>query len=197
MNEKLLLMNGAEIKFTSIGITYSDNGKLILIKFKDPGTEMFVSLVLLAANEERLSRALKLYRKFKSVSEIKETIIVGNRLSDKNILRAYNDIKFVINPKPESPIITSLKYAISSVSNFSKYIIVCPVSKRTLESKDLSKFIEKTINKNLKFSVPLINKKRLHPIMIRRSEFEKIRRIRKEQGLKYLSKKLFTEVEIE
>ncbi|MCD6426485.1 MAG: NTP transferase domain-containing protein [Caldisericaceae bacterium] len=196
MNEKLLLMNGAEIKFTSIGITYSDNGKLILIKFKDPGAEMFVSLVLLAANEERLSRALKLYRKFKSVSEIKETIIVGNRLSDKNILRAYNDIKFVINPKPESPIITSLKYAISSVSNFSKYIIVCPVSKRTLESEGLSKFIEKTINKNLKFSVPLINKKRLHPIMIRRSEFEKIRRNRKEQGLKYLSKKLFTEVEI-
>lgn len=189
-------MNGAEIKFTSNGITYSDNGKSILVKFKDPGTEMFVSLVLLSAKEKNLSQALKLYKKFKSISQIKETIIVGNQLSDKNTLKAYNDIKFIINPKPETPIITSLKYAISSVSNFSKYVIVCPVSKRTLESKDLSKFIEKTINKNLKFSVPLVNKKRLHPIMIRKSEFEKIRRIRKEQGLKYLSKKLFKEVEI-
>ncbi len=196
MNEKFSLLNGAEIKFTSNGITYKKGDKLIFIKFKNPEDKIFVSLVLLSANEKNLSSALELYGKFKIVREIKETIIVGSRSSDKNALRKYEDIKFVINPKPESPIITSLKYAISSVSNFSRYIIVCPVSKKTLESEDLSKFIEETINKNLKFSVPLLYGKRFHPVMIAKSEFEKIRRIRKEQGLKYLSKKLFTEVEI-
>ncbi len=196
MNESIKLLDGTELLFTNSKLIVKSGEKTTEIIFKDPGREIFISLILLSANEKNLAGAVSLYKLYKTIPQIKETIVVGNKTQNKKALRAYEDIKFVVNPKPDSPIITSVKYAISCISNFSQYALVCPVNKKNIEPEKLIEFMSNVVKNEFGFSVPLINKKRFHPVMIKNSEFDKIRKVRKEQGLKYFSKILFKEVEL-
>ncbi len=196
MSRTVKLLNQKEIIFANHSIIVKFRNKIIESEFKNPGSNLFISLVLLSANEQNLSRAITLHKYYKEIPHIKETIIVGNKFHNKKTLIKYDNIKFIINPKPESPIITSVKYALSCISNFSHYALICPVNKKIVNQEKLFEFIQTATEKELGFSVPIVNQKRFHPIMIKRSEFIKIRKIRKEQGLKYFSKILFKEVQL-
>ena len=188
------LLNNAELFYKTDGIYFVYKRRKAVIHYVNPGEYPYFSLVLLSAQEEKLDRAKEIFDMYKDLPIIKETVVVGNVFQNTEQIKGIRNLKFATNKKINSPIITSVKYGLSCVSAFSKFAIITPVSKKQIKKEFLERFMKVVWKKQVDFAVPVINKERMHPIIIKYTEFDKIKRIRKEQGLKYFSKRSFKEV---
>ncbi len=194
---KIILLNGLGIQFHIEGISFSYESKRIFKPYINPSDYPYFSLILLSVREESLNQAVTLINSYEHIPVIKEIIIVGNEKQDLQKIMHIQNVKFTTNSKENSPIITSVKQGLSCISHFSKFAIITPVNKKQLDTNLLGKFLRIVLIRNIDFAVPIISRERMHPIVINRSGFSRIKHIRKEQGLKYFSRILFKEVHLE
>ncbi len=195
-SRKIKLLDGTEVLFSGDGIEFARSGNAVRFSYCDPARFPYFSLVLLAAREQSLERALHILSLYGGIPEIREAVIVGNENQDLEIVKRLKNVKFIVGKKQDSPIITSVKYALSCVSNFSQFAIISPVSKQHISAEEMKKFIKIVLESKTAFAVPVAGGSRMHPLIVRSTEFPRIRKVRKEQGLKYLSKISFTEIKV-
>ncbi len=193
---EVTLLNKLKVRFSSEGINFSYEGKHTFKPYVNPGDYPYFSLILLSAQETSLQQAVKLIHSYKSIPAIREVIVVGNEKQDLQDIIHLQNVKFTINNKRNSPIITSVKQGLFCISPFSKFAIITPVSKNQLNANLLARFLKVILFKHIDFAIPLVSNERMHPIVISQSGFSRIKHIRKEQGLKYFSKILFKEVHL-
>lgn len=194
---KITLLNGIRMQFQAEGISFSYKSNHIFKPYTNPRDYPYFSLILLSAQEGSLRSAVTIIRSYKNIPAIRETIIVGNEKQNLQDIAHFRNIKFTINNKKNSPIITSVKQGLFCISPFSQFAIITPVSKKQLDAKLLDKFLKTILDKHIDYAVPLVSNERMHPIVVSRNGFSRIKHIRKEQGLKYFSKILFKDVYLE
>jgi CTP:molybdopterin cytidylyltransferase MocA len=196
VERKIVLLNNIDVIYKNSGVEFAYKNKNVKIPYSNPSEYPYFSLILLSAQEDTLDRALNILNQYKSIPVIREIIIVGNKFQDTSNIAKYPEIKFITNKKYKTPIITSVKYALFCTSKFSDFAIISPVSKKQIDEKQLESFMKIVWKNQIDFSVPVINNERMHPIIVKHTEFEKIKKIRKEQGIKYFSKKMFKEISL-
>ncbi len=196
MGEIIKLENGLKMHFTSNNVVfyYKDfSGK---INYAPKAKYAYFSLIILSANEKNLNRAKEILNQYSSIVSMKEVIIVGNAAQRAEEMKTDKLIKFIEHRKKRTPIITSVKEALSCISSFSMFAVVCPASKECIEKSKLENILKIAKGKEFEFIVPKNKGKRLHPVIINKKGFAKIKTVRKEQGFKYISRNFFKEVSI-
>lgn len=194
MAEKVKLLNDAVLSFDNNGVKVSYDKKICGITYANPNRFAYFSLVILTAKENNLGRAKGIIAKYESLIPIKEIIIVGNLMQKPEGIRTSKTVKFLVHKKKRMPIITSVKEALSCISNFSQFAVICPANKECIKREVIEKIMKIAIKSGESFLVPSINNKKTHPVIITRKGFEELKSVRKELGLKYISKKFFREV---
>ncbi len=196
MGEIIKFENSLEVYFTRTGIAYhykSHSGK---INYFPAERYVYFSLIVLSAKEKDLERAREIINRYDGIASMREIILVGNANQQIQEIKTNKPIKFIEHRKKQTPIITSVKEALSCISNFSTFAVVCPASKECIEKSELESILKNAKGKEFEFIVPKAGEKRLHPVIIGKNGFAKIKAVRKEQGFKYISKNFFTEVGI-
>jgi hypothetical protein len=196
MAEKIELLNGAALYFKNTGVEISYEKNKFNIPYINLDGFAYFSLIILTAKENNLNKAKEIIAKYGDLVPIREIIIVGNTLQDPEEIETSKTIKFLVHKKKRTPIITSVKEALSCISNFSQFAIICPASKRCIEAENVEKMMKIALQSNQNFLVPSTNHRKAHPVIIRRDGFEEIKSVRKELGLKYISRKFFKEVSL-
>ena len=194
MAEKIKLLNNALIAFGNSGVNVSYYGDTLNVPYINPTGFGYFSLIILTAKESSLDRARKIITEYEELIPIREIIIVGNLSQKLENIQTAKQVKFFVHKKRKTPIITSVKEALSCISNFSQFAVICPANKMFIEKDKLEKMLKTVKNSNIKFAVPLVNGKRTHPVVISKGGFEGIKAVRKELGFRHISKKLFKEV---
>lgn len=195
MEERVkILINNLLLKFNKNGITLI-NGEEELFQFKYALLpQPYFSLIILAATEENLVRVRKIIETYSKIPVIRETIVIGNEKQSLKEIKDLLDVKFTVNRIPFDPIATSLKKAISLLNNHSKFGIMFLANRNIFPLEDMNKLLHTVYRKKTNVAVPVKNGKRTHPIVFSRDALEKIKRIRKEQGVKYFIKNFGKEV---
>lgn len=140
----------------------------------------------------------------KSISQINKTLLSNNNPFSKVIFVYSSDTEYLIkkikcpdiyiieNEKFNQPLITSLKSAMSGLTD-EKYFIITFLSRITTKNELIK--IAETARKSVKgIIIPLKNDKPSHPIAFASIYKKYILSIRKEYGIPYLIKKFKTDI---
>ncbi len=195
MEEKInLLTKNLTIAFEDNGITLSSGRKnLSCFKYADIQTPYF-SLIILAGREKNLNRVKKIITAYSALPVIREVIVVGNESQSTDAIAELSDVKFTTNEKLNDPISVSFKKGVCLLSNYSEFSIMVFANREILPKEKMNKFMQMVYAKNIDVAVLVKKGKRTHPIVFSADAVQKIRKIRKEQGLKYFIKKFSKEV---
>ncbi len=195
MEEKInLSVENSKITFKNDGIILSSYGKkLSYFKYADIQTPYF-SLIILAGREKNLDRVKKIITEYSSLHAIKEVIVVGNESQSTDAIAELSNVKFTTNEKPDDPISVSLKKGICLLSNHSEFSIMVFANRKFLPKEKMNKFMQIVYSQNVDVAVLVEKGKRTHPIVFSTKALQKIRKIRKEQGIRYFIKKFSREV---
>ena len=195
MEEKINLLTGSStITFKNDGIILSSYGKkLSYFKYADIQTPFF-SLIILAGREKNLERVKKIITIYSALPVIREVIVVGNESQSTDTITELSDVKFTINEKPDDPISVSLKKGICLLNNHSEFSIIVFANRKILPKKKMNKFMQIVYSQNVNVAVLVEKEKRTHPIVFSTEALQKIRKIRKEQGIQYFIKKFSKEI---
>ncbi|MEA3312848.1 MAG: NTP transferase domain-containing protein [Caldisericota bacterium] len=195
MEEKInLLTENSIITFKNDGIILSSYGKeLSYFKYADIQTPYF-SLIILAGRERNLKRVKKIITTYSALSVIREVIIVGNKSQSTDVIAELSNVKFTKNEKPNDPISVSVKKGICLLSNHSEFNVIVFANRKILSEKKMNKFMHIVHSQNIGVAVLVEKGKRTHPIIFSTKALQKIRKVRKEQGIRYFIKKFSREV---
>jgi len=189
-----ILINNLMLGFSKDGITLID-GKKELFHFKYTLiSQPYFSLIILAAGEENLVRVRSIIETYSKIPVIRETVVVGNEKQLLEEIPDLLDVKFTINRIPFDPIATSLKKAISLLNSHSEFGIMFFANRDIFPIEEMNKLMHTVYRKKINVAVPVKNGKRTHPVVFSRDALGKIKRIRKEQGVKYFIKNFGEEV---
>ncbi len=195
MEEKInLSVENSTITFKNDGIILSSYGKnLFYFKYADIQTPYF-SLIILAGREKNLKRVKKIITTYSALPVIREVIVVGNESQSTDAIAELSNVKFTINEKPNDPISVSVKKGICLLSNYSEFSIMVFANRKILPKEKMNKFMQIVYSQNVDVAVLIEKGKRTHPIVFSAEALQKIRKIRKEQGIRYYIKKFSKEV---
>ncbi len=196
MGEIIKFENGLKVHFTKTGIAYRYKSLSGKINYFPVEHYVYFSLIVLSAKEKSLERAKEIINRYESIVSMREIVLVGNANQQIQEIETNKPIKFIEHRKKQTPIITSVKEALSCISNFSTFAVVCPASKTCIEKSELKNILKNAKEKEFEFVVPKVQGKRMHPVIISKNGFAKIKAIRKELGFKYISKNFFKEVPV-
>ncbi len=195
MDERIkILINNLMLRFSKDGIKVT-HGKEELLRFEYTLiSQPYFSLIILAAEEENLVRVRSIIETYSKIPVIREAIVVGNEKQSLEEITELSDVKFTINRIPFDPIATSLKKAISLLNSHSEFGIMFFANRDIFPIEEMNKLMHTVYRKKINVAVPVKNGKRTHPVVFSRDALGKIKRIRKEQGVKYFIKNFGEEV---
>ncbi len=195
MEEKItLLTENSTVTFKNDGIILASYGKnLSYFKYADIQTPYF-SLIILAGREKNLNRVKKIITTYSALPVIREVIVVGNKNQSTDVIAGLSNVKFTINKKPNDPISVSVKKGICLLSNHSEFSIMVFANRKILPKEKMNRFMQIVYSQNVDVAVLVEKGKRTHPIVFSTEALQKIRKIRKEQGIRYFIKKFSKEV---
>jgi len=195
MEERVkILTRGLTVTFEKRGISLFNSGeKLYSFRYLSDKPPYF-SLIILAAGEENLVRVRKIIETYSKIPVIRETVVVGNEKQSLEEIPDLLDVKFTVNRIPFDPIATSLKKAISLLNSHSEFGIIFLANRNIFSVEKMDKLMHIVYKEKLEVAVPVKNGKRTHPVVFSRDALGKIKRIRKEQGVKYFIKNFGEEV---
>jgi len=195
MEEKINLLTGSStITFKNDGIIFSSDGKnLSYFKYADIQTPYF-SLIILAGRERNLKRVKKIITIYSALPVIREVVVVGNENQATNAIAGLSNVKFVTNEKLNDPISVSVKKGICLLRNHSEFSIMVFANRKILPKEKMNKFMQIVYSQDIDVAVLVEKGKRTHPIAFSTEALQKIRKTRKEQGIRYFIKKFSREV---
>ncbi len=195
MEERIkILVGNLLLGFNKSGIVLIDREKE-LFRFKYATIpQPYFSLIILAAGEKNLVRVQRIIEMYSEIPVIREVIVVGNEKQSLKEISGLLDVKFTVNRIPSDPIATSLKKAISLLNSHTGFGIMSLANRDIFPTEEMNKLIHTVYKRKIDVVVPVRNRKRTHPIIFSRNALEEIRKIRKEQGVKYFIRNFGKEV---
>ncbi|MBA3053094.1 MAG: hypothetical protein ABII20_07550 [Candidatus Omnitrophota bacterium] len=162
-------------------------------KFIAAGRKKLPALAVLGARDCGRKKALETASAVNSAGEhfSKIIFVYGPETEKYAGLFKTGETRIVCNEKPQMPIITSLKLAVSALSPGDDFLVFCFLSKPPAKNM-LGKMSRKTAlaRKNRKgIVITTVNKRPTHPVAMSKKYFKMLLSTRKELGIPYIIRK--------